>query len=91
MHEMTDQTKPNSTKSILTIDGVELGSKATMNPKRAKGIMQYPITLIDWKSDLNSFYCYPLLPRSLEFKLTRNDPIQKMRKTLTKLSYTYPA
>ena len=53
MHETEDQIKPMKTRIRLTKDGVDLGRRATMNPKIARGIMQYPITLIVWKMELN--------------------------------------
>lgn len=62
----------------------------TKSPNRERGIRQYPITLMAWNKDLlDKKNIYPLLPRSLQLTLTKNPPIQKMRKTLMKSSYSY--
>lgn len=76
---MITLTKPGKTE--LRID--------TISPNIDNGMRQYPITLMDWNKDLNLTYKYPLLPKSLQFILTRNPPIQKIRNTLMKSSYSY--
>ena len=59
---MIDQVNPTRIRITFTIEGIELGRRATTNPKIAKGNMQYPITLIVWKIDLKykgrSTLCY---------------------------------
>lgn len=83
---MVDHINPKRTRIRFTNPGVADGKQATINPKMARGSMQYPMTLIDWKIDLYLMFKYPLLPRSLQLTLAKKDPIQKMRKTLTKES-----
>lgn len=85
-HDIVLQINPISTTIRLTKEGVDEGKQATMKPNMAKGSIQYPITLIDWKIDLRLNELYPLLPRSLQLTLARKDPIQNMRNTFTKES-----
>ena len=46
MLEINDHINPKRTKIKLIKDGADLGKSATMKPKIANGIIQYPITLI---------------------------------------------